>query len=48
MSTPFKFSLTDFPPEAETLRSEVRAFLETNLDNVPQELETEIVKGGFF
>ena len=45
MSTPFKFSLTDFPPEAETLRSEVRAFLETNLDNVPQEIKAETWSG---
>jgi len=45
MSTPFKFSLTDFPPEAETLRSEVRAFLETNLDNIPQEIKAETWSG---
>ncbi len=45
MSTPFKFNLTDFPPEAETLRSEVRAFLETNLDNVPQEIKAETWSG---
>ena len=45
MSTPFRFSLTDFPPEAETLRSEVRAFLETNLDNVPQEIKAETWSG---
>ena len=45
MSTPFKFNLTDFPPEAETLRSEVRAFLETNLENVPQEIKAETWSG---